>query len=178
MVQLVEALRYKRESRGSNPDSVIGIFHEHNPSGCAMALGSTHPLTEMSTRNIYCGVQLAGPKGLQPSCADYHEFWEHEPPENLRACTGIELTLPLPSPLLLLLRLLLLLLLLLILLRLRLLLLLLLLLLRLRLLLLLLLLLLLRLRLLLLLLLLLIILRHTQIVRIKVHMNQNPLELF
>jgi len=178
VVQLVEALRYKRESRGSNPDSVIGIFHEHNPSGCAMALGSTHPLTEMSTRNIYCGVQLAGPKGLQPSCADYHEFWEHEPPENLRACTGIELTLPLPSPLLLLLRLLLLLLLLLILLRLRLLLLLLLLLLRLRLLLLLLLLLLLRLRLLLLLLLLLIILRHTQIVRIKVHMNQNPLELF
>jgi len=45
VVQLVEALRYKPESRGSNTDSVIGIFHGHNPSGCAMALGSTHPLT-------------------------------------------------------------------------------------------------------------------------------------
>jgi hypothetical protein len=27
VAQLVEALRYKPESRGSNPDSVIGIFH-------------------------------------------------------------------------------------------------------------------------------------------------------
>jgi len=25
-------------------DSVIGIFHWHNPSGRTMALGSTHPL--------------------------------------------------------------------------------------------------------------------------------------
>jgi hypothetical protein len=37
---------------GSIPDGVIGIFHWHNPSGCTMALGSTQPLTEMSTRNI------------------------------------------------------------------------------------------------------------------------------
>jgi len=28
------------------------IFHWHNPSGRTMALGSTQPLTEMSTRNI------------------------------------------------------------------------------------------------------------------------------
>ena len=31
--------------------SQVGIFH--NPSGRTMALGSTQPLTEMSTRNIY-----------------------------------------------------------------------------------------------------------------------------
>jgi len=40
---------------GSIPDGVIGIFHSHNPSGRTMALGSTQPLTEMSTRNISGG---------------------------------------------------------------------------------------------------------------------------
>ena len=39
---------------GSIPD-FIGIFHWHNPSGRTMALGSTHPLTEMSIRNISWG---------------------------------------------------------------------------------------------------------------------------
>ena len=33
-------------------EGVIGIFHWHNPSGRTMTLGSTLPLTEMSTRNI------------------------------------------------------------------------------------------------------------------------------
>jgi hypothetical protein len=40
---------------GSIPDGVIGIFHGHNPSGRTMALGLTHPLTEMSTRIIFRG---------------------------------------------------------------------------------------------------------------------------
>ena len=40
---------------GSIPCGVIGIFHWHNPSGRTMALGSTQPLTEMSTGNIYWG---------------------------------------------------------------------------------------------------------------------------
>ena len=40
---------------GSIPDGVIGIFHWHNPSGRTMALGSTQPLTEMSTGNISWG---------------------------------------------------------------------------------------------------------------------------
>jgi len=40
---------------GSIPAGVIGILHWHNPSGCTMALGSTQPLTEMSTRNISWG---------------------------------------------------------------------------------------------------------------------------
>ena len=45
---------------GSIPDGVTGIFHWHNPSGRTMALGSTQPLTEMSTGNISWGVKAAG----------------------------------------------------------------------------------------------------------------------
>jgi len=41
-----------RKVAGSIPEGVIGIFHWHNPSGRTMALSSTQPLTEMSTRNI------------------------------------------------------------------------------------------------------------------------------
>jgi hypothetical protein len=44
-----------RKVTGSIPDGVIGIFHWHNPSGRTMSLGSTQPLTEMSTRKIYWG---------------------------------------------------------------------------------------------------------------------------
>ena len=42
----------RRKVAGSILDGVIEIFHEHNPSGRNMALGSTQPLKEMSTRNI------------------------------------------------------------------------------------------------------------------------------
>jgi hypothetical protein len=49
-----------RKVTGSIPDDVTGIFHWHNPSGRTMALGSTQPLTEMSTRNISWGVKAAG----------------------------------------------------------------------------------------------------------------------
>jgi hypothetical protein len=41
-----------RKFSGSIPDGVIGIFHWHNTSGRNMALRFTHPLTEMSARNI------------------------------------------------------------------------------------------------------------------------------
>jgi hypothetical protein len=69
----------------------------HNPFGRTMALGSTQPLTEMSTRNISCG--RGGGKGgrclglttLPPSCADCLEIWEPQPSGNLRACPGIAL---------------------------------------------------------------------------------------
>ena len=44
-----------RKVAGSIPDGVIGIFHLHNPSYPTMALGSTQPLTEMSTRSISWG---------------------------------------------------------------------------------------------------------------------------
>jgi len=40
---------------GLIPDGFIGIFHLYNPSDRTMALGSTKPLTEMSTRSISRG---------------------------------------------------------------------------------------------------------------------------
>jgi len=60
---MMGAPRYKPEGRGSIPNIVIGIFHWRNPSGRTMTLGLTQPLTEMSTRNIYCGVKVAGAYG-------------------------------------------------------------------------------------------------------------------
>jgi len=42
------------------PPCIIGIFYWHNPSGRTMALESTQPLTEMSTRNISWGVKAVG----------------------------------------------------------------------------------------------------------------------
>jgi hypothetical protein len=51
-------LRYcatNQKFAGSIPDGVIGIFYLHNPSNRTMALGSTQPLTEMSTRSISWG---------------------------------------------------------------------------------------------------------------------------
>jgi hypothetical protein len=41
-----------REVAGSIPDEVTGFFNWPNPSSRTMALGSTQPLTEMSTRNL------------------------------------------------------------------------------------------------------------------------------
>ena len=46
---------YILQPAGSIPDGVNGIFHWHNSSGRTMALRSTQPLTEMSTRNISWG---------------------------------------------------------------------------------------------------------------------------
>jgi hypothetical protein len=44
-----------REGAGSIRDGAIGIFHSHNPTGRTVALGSTQPLTEMSTKIISWG---------------------------------------------------------------------------------------------------------------------------
>jgi hypothetical protein len=44
-----------RKVAGSIPAGVFGIFHWHNPSDRTMALGSTQPVTEMSTRSISWG---------------------------------------------------------------------------------------------------------------------------
>ena len=49
-----------RKVAGSIPDGVVGIFNWHNPSGRTMALGSTQPLSEMSTRDISWEVKAAG----------------------------------------------------------------------------------------------------------------------
>jgi hypothetical protein len=57
---LVEAYATSQKVTSSCPDEVI-FFNLPNPSSCTMALGSTQPLTEMSTRNC------PGGKGL-PAC--------------------------------------------------------------------------------------------------------------
>jgi hypothetical protein len=54
VAKLVEALRYKPEGRGFDSRWC------HNPSGCIIELGSTHPLTKMSTRNISWALKSAG----------------------------------------------------------------------------------------------------------------------
>jgi hypothetical protein len=50
-VLIISSSHNMTNSRGSYPDSVTGIDHEHNPSGRTMALTSTQPLREMSARN-------------------------------------------------------------------------------------------------------------------------------
>jgi hypothetical protein len=78
----------------SIPSGVTGIFHSHNPSGHTMALGSTQPLTRMSTRNISWGAgkgcRCIGLTTLQPSCANCLEIWEPQPSGTLRACLGLQ----------------------------------------------------------------------------------------
>jgi hypothetical protein len=49
-----------RKVAGSIPDGVTGIFHWHSPFSRTMALGSTQPLTEISTRNISWSAKAAG----------------------------------------------------------------------------------------------------------------------
>jgi hypothetical protein len=78
-----------RKVTGSFPEVVIGIFQSHNPSCRTMVLGLTQPLTEMSTRNISCVGRCVGLTTLPPSCADWLEIWEPQPPAALRACPGL-----------------------------------------------------------------------------------------
>jgi hypothetical protein len=82
-----------RKVADSIPDIVTGTFHLHNPSGRTMALGSTQPLTEMSTRNISWGAKggrCVGLTTLPPSCADCLQIWEPQPPGILMACPGLQ----------------------------------------------------------------------------------------
>ena len=50
VAQWLRCCATNRKVAGSIPDGIIGIFHWHNPSDRTIALGSTQPLTEMSTR--------------------------------------------------------------------------------------------------------------------------------
>ena len=55
VAQWLRCCATNRKVAGSIPDGIIGVFHWHNPSNHTMALGSTQPLTEMSTRRISWG---------------------------------------------------------------------------------------------------------------------------
>jgi hypothetical protein len=63
---------------GSIPDGVIGIFYLHNLSDRTMALGSTQPLTEMSTRSISLGKRRPVRKAdnLTTILCRFHVIWE------------------------------------------------------------------------------------------------------
>jgi len=70
---------------------MVSFFYWHNPSGRTMALGSTQPLTEMSTRNVSWGKdgRCVGMTSLPASCADCLEIWEPQPSGTLRACPSL-----------------------------------------------------------------------------------------
>ena len=52
VAQWLRCCATNRKVAVSIPDGVIGIFHWHIPSDRTMVLGSTQPLTEISTRSI------------------------------------------------------------------------------------------------------------------------------
>jgi len=55
-----------RRFAGSIPNGVIEIFHWHNPSGRAMALGSTRSLTDMRTMGTALGLKMVGTEDYKP----------------------------------------------------------------------------------------------------------------
>jgi hypothetical protein len=77
VAQLLRYCATNRKVASSIPDGVIGIFAD-NPSDRTMALGSTQPLTGMSTRSISWRlmrpVHKAGNLTTIPCCC--HEIWE------------------------------------------------------------------------------------------------------
>jgi len=89
------ALFYKPDGRRFDSRFSLEFFIDIILSAILWALGSTEPVTEMSTRNI-----SGGKSGrwlwltLPPTCTDCHETsWK--PSRPVQACTGIAL-LPLP----------------------------------------------------------------------------------
>ena len=98
---LFEHCATSREVAGSISDGVFGIFLRHNPSGRTMTLGSTQPLTEVSTRNISLGVKAASAFGWQPYylyMPTVLKYWSLNllEPSGPVPCPGIALPLPLP----------------------------------------------------------------------------------
>jgi hypothetical protein len=71
-----------RKVIGSIPDEVIGFFKRPKPSSRTMTLGSTQPLTEMSTRNLPRG------KGWPARKADDLNAIYELTLENVRASTS------------------------------------------------------------------------------------------
>jgi hypothetical protein len=76
-------------SSTNTPSNFGRIFFRHcplcNPSGNTMALGSTQPLTQISTMHISWGKggRCVGLTTLPPSCADCLKIWEPQRPGTL-----------------------------------------------------------------------------------------------
>jgi hypothetical protein len=93
-----------RKVAGLIPDEVTEIFHRLTP--LTMALGSTQPLTEISTRNISWGVKGAGAWGWQFYHFHVPTVWKSgslnllEPYGIVQACVQTALPSPLTCELL------------------------------------------------------------------------------
>ena len=87
MVMLVEIPRYKAEGCG-----FYSVWDQWlNPSGRTMALGSTQPLRDMSTRCISWGIKVAGAYGWQIChlrVPTVWKFWKPLPPQPWRPVQG------------------------------------------------------------------------------------------
>jgi hypothetical protein len=87
-------------SRVRFPNGVIGIFQWHNSTGRTMAVWSTQPLKEMSTRIISWEAKAAGALGWQPYHHPVPLSWNLgifnflEPSGPLQACNGTVFTDP------------------------------------------------------------------------------------
>jgi hypothetical protein len=90
VVHLVETLCNKLEGRGFDWRWVCEIFHWPDPSGCAIALGSSHLLAYQGSSLGSKGSRCVRLTTLLPSCAEW-KSWELEPqpPVALRARLGL-----------------------------------------------------------------------------------------
>ena len=79
---ITPTLPYKPEGRGFDSPSDHWDFYWPAPSGRTITLGSTQPLTEISTTDIPWGKgdRCVGLTILPPSCADCQNFWQPQPP--------------------------------------------------------------------------------------------------
>jgi hypothetical protein len=75
---------------GSISDEVIGFFNWPNLSSCIIALGSTQPLTERSTRNFPGGKEWPARKADNFTVCEsiVYKMWEPRPLTNLWASTA------------------------------------------------------------------------------------------
>ena len=81
-----------RGYRTRSPTVSLEFFIDIILPAALWPLGSTQPLTEMSTRNISWvgkGGRWVGLTSLPTSCADCLEIWEPQLPGTLRACPGL-----------------------------------------------------------------------------------------
>jgi hypothetical protein len=72
--------KVSRKVAGAIPDKVIGFLNLPTPSSRTMALGSTQPLTELSTRNFPGGVKggrRVKDNNLRAICVSNIYIWSH-----------------------------------------------------------------------------------------------------
>jgi hypothetical protein len=87
VAQPVKALYYKPEGRGFDYRWYL------NPSARTMAMESTYPLTEMSTRNISWKKKAASADNITITALKFGIFNLMEPSRHIQGCNGIALLL-------------------------------------------------------------------------------------